>query len=438
MARTDKHRKRRRLKQSVVPWLMLPLVVFMIGWLAFDSLWPEPEEVEIVAPVTEQIEKAVEEEPEPVEEQEPVETDEQQPIEIGSEATDDPEYVSETYVEVVTKPVTPETKEPQKDESLLLVDASGTVFTVYTDSQQGSGFLYTSKGDIVTNAHVVEGSYYVTVANSNGQKFQGFVAGISLTTDIALIRVPDLKGKQPLAIASAMAPIDTPVTAIGSPRNKANTSTTGVITATGVRIEDQYVYDNLYEMTAPIDNGSSGGPLFRNDTGEIIGINSIVALDGDKRGYAMPIHLYSGILSQFSSEADTIEAEENEAPGNIEDAYFSEEMLTYFALDFSELVHLNIVDEANGYYSYHRMEGATSVDEAVKAYRTQVIEQIENPIFEPATIHAIEILDDKAFITMDLVTIGDDAEGQQVRVVKPVQLEVIIDSFGDYKVNTIQ
>lgn len=435
MARSERHRK--KLKKSVIPWLLLPFLLLISGWLVYDFITPKQEQ-EVVAPVTEQIiedEEQVEQVEQPEEptetQQEPTETTQQ------TEESSDSEYDSETYVEVVTKPVTPETKEPQKDESLLLVDASGTVFTIYTDSKQGSGFLYTSKGDIVTNAHVVEGAYTVTVANSKGQKFQGFVAGISLTSDIALIRVPDLKGKQPLSIASQMAPVDTAVTAIGSPRDKANTSTTGVITRTNIRIEDQYVYDSLYEMTAPIDNGSSGGPLFRNDTGEIIGINSIVALDGNHLGYAMPIHLFSGVLAQYSATADEMEAEHSEAPGETQDAYLSEELLTYFALDFSELVHLHIVDETNDYYTYHRTDGATSVDEAVAAYRAQVHEQIDEPIFEPATIHGIEITEDKAFVSMDLVTIGD-AEGQQVRVIKPIQLEVIIDEFGDYKVNTIQ
>ena len=63
---------------------------------------------------------------------------------------------------------------------------------------QGSGFLFNKKGDIITNAHVAKDASYVFVTNEHGQEFEGQVIGISKKTDVALIRVPDLAGKDPL------------------------------------------------------------------------------------------------------------------------------------------------------------------------------------------------------------------------------------------------
>src|SRR5690606_27750550 len=106
--------------------------------------------------------------------------------------------------------------------------------------------------------------------------FNGRIIGISDTADIALVRVEDMAGKQPLPIELEKASVGTKVFAIGSPENISNTSTEGEITATDKSFVDGYHYDDLYEMTANIKRGSSGGPLISADTGNVLGINSII------------------------------------------------------------------------------------------------------------------------------------------------------------------
>lgn len=427
--------RRKRLKKKYIPLLLLLPILAVILLLTFNFLNPEDSEPDISRPVVE--------EPEPIEEEQ---VEEQSIEEEAEEVTEQPqedteedeqtdyESVTEVSVTVQTDPVK---EEPKKEPGLLLTEATGTVFTIYSDTAQGSGFLYNSKGDIITNAHVVKGSYDVIVKNNTGQTLHGYVAGVSLKSDLALIRVPDLAGKQPMRVASTMAPINTEVTAIGSPNDKANTASTGKITDINVRIEDEYVYENLYEMTASIAPGSSGGPLFRNDTGEVIGINSIVGVGTDSTyGYAIPIHLVSGILAQFSKDADSIEEEGYEPPNNREDAYFSEELVTAFTSDFSELFYMYLSDETKNYYVYSFPENSPFLS-VVENMRIELLAEASDFEYQANQIQAIEIMEDRAKVAMTLVYTGMVGE-EQVVLERPVNLTIQIDEFGDYKITEIQ
>ncbi len=104
------------------------------------------------------------------------------------------EKPSENAVEVVKSE--PEEKEASINERTgtngkreIIKEAQSKVFTVFTDSAQGSGFLFNSNGDLVTNAHVVTGYTEVVVKDSNGMEYPGRIIGISDEVDIALIRV---------------------------------------------------------------------------------------------------------------------------------------------------------------------------------------------------------------------------------------------------------
>ncbi|WP_392454651.1 S1C family serine protease [Chryseomicrobium aureum] len=429
-----KERRRKRLKRKYIPLLLLiPLLIITVV-LASNWFKPEVVDQEITRPVVEEPEPIEEEPIEEIEPQEEIVTEE--PKEEVAEEPKEPDYESVTEVSVRI-PTTPVKEEPKKEPGLLLTEATGTVFTVYSDTSQGSGFLYNAKGDIITNAHVVRGSYDITVKNNTGQTFHGYVAGVSLTSDLALIRVPDLAGKQPMQFASTMAPVNTEVTAVGSPNDKANTATSGKITATNVRIEEEYVYENLYEMTASIAPGSSGGPLFRNDTGEVIGINSIVGVGTETYGYAIPIHLVSGILTQFSKDADSIEQEGYEPPQDREDAYLSDELLTAFASDFSELFYMYLLDETKNYYIYSLTENSPLIP-VVEAMRQELLAEASEFSYQANRIDAIEIVtEQQAFVSTTLVYSGMK-DGEQVVLERPINLKIEIDEFGDYKITDIQ
>jgi len=439
MTRRSAQRKKRFAKR-LLPIIILPLVL-VIGYLLVQSYFlPEQQiENEIVAPTPEQpVEETEEvevEEPEP----EPEHEVEQPSTPVAEEPAEEQEteYESITEVEVVVDTEKANDDEQENEASLVLANATGAVYTLYSAEAQGSGFLYNTKGDIVTNAHVVQDSTEISVVNATGQTFTGYVIGKSQSVDFAVVRVPQLAGKEPLQMASSMAAIGDDVTAIGSPRNQANVATTGKITATNVTIDDGYLYDQLYEMTAQIEPGSSGGPLFSNKTGAVIGINSIVQTTNPRIGYAMPIHLVTGLAAQYVSEADEKgeDAYQPEEPV-VEPIQFTEEFLTAYTFDFNESLYYYLTDETLSYYIYF-FKSQEVADAIIPAYRTDVLSKAVTPEFRTPVIQSIEIGEESSTVIFDVI-VADTSTEEPTLYQRTFTMEVIIDEFGDYRINSLQ
>jgi serine protease Do len=158
------------------------------------------------------------------------------------------------------------------------------------DGTLGSGFLYNDKGDIVTNAHVVANATDVKVKTTDSNEFDGKVIGLSTEIDVALVRVPGMEGIDPLRIArERKGEIADEILALGSPLGFQNTVTTGIISGLDRTLDiPPFEYKNLYQISAPIAPGNSGGPLVDGKTGEVLGINSAVANQGNI-GFSIPI-----------------------------------------------------------------------------------------------------------------------------------------------------
>lgn len=172
----------------------------------------------------------------------------------------------------------------ENQQRVVLIVADG-----YEGEMFGSGFLYNERGDIVTNAHVVEGADTVTVKMADSTYYEGTVIGIGGETDIALVRVPELAGTKPMKIKRAKAEVGDEVIAFGSPLGLENTVTTGIISGVDRDFDlDPYMYEDAYQISAPIAPGNSGGPLVSKETGEVIGINSAGA-DQGSIGFSIPI-----------------------------------------------------------------------------------------------------------------------------------------------------
>lgn len=159
------------------------------------------------------------------------------------------------------------------------------------DGSLGSGFLYNEQGDIITNAHVVAGAQNVKVKTADARTLAGKVIGIGTDMDIAVVRVSELVGTEPLKLAQKdSADVGDNVLALGSPLGLQNTITTGIISGVGRDFTiDPYVYTNLYQISAPIAPGNSGGPLIHADTGEVLGINSAMASESNTIGFSIPV-----------------------------------------------------------------------------------------------------------------------------------------------------
>ncbi|MGD6818339.1 S1C family serine protease [Metabacillus sp. 84] len=154
----------------------------------------------------------------------------------------------------------------------------------------GSGFLYNEKGDVITNAHVVADSENVLVLTKDSREMPGEVIGVNPTRDIAVVRVKDLEGTDPLSVErEKKSAIGDEVLALGSPLGLQNTVTDGIISGVDreINIEETY-YKDAYQISAPIAPGNSGGPLIDKKSGKVIGINS-AATDQGTIGFSIPI-----------------------------------------------------------------------------------------------------------------------------------------------------
>jgi serine protease Do len=154
----------------------------------------------------------------------------------------------------------------------------------------GSGFIVSTDGYILTNAHVVDDAAEVTVKLTDKREFQAKVLGIDKRTDVALVKI-DAKGLPAVRIGDASkARVGEWVAAIGSPFGLENTVTAGIISAKSRSLPDE-TYVPFIQTDVAINPGNSGGPLF-NMAGEVIGINSqIYSRTGGYMGlsFAIPI-----------------------------------------------------------------------------------------------------------------------------------------------------
>ncbi|OXM14042.1 S1C family serine protease [Paenibacillus herberti] len=172
----------------------------------------------------------------------------------------------------------------------IIFNTQKKVVTISSDSGLGSGFLYNDKGDVLTNAHVVAGSRTVRVTTSDARELTGEVIGIGTDLDIAVVRVPELAGSQPLKLErGGRVEVGDPVIAVGSPLGLQSTVTTGIVSGLGRSfMMKPYTYRNLYQISAPIAPGNSGGPLIDQTTGAVLGMNSAEMQDGEI-GFSIPI-----------------------------------------------------------------------------------------------------------------------------------------------------
>jgi len=167
----------------------------------------------------------------------------------------------------------------------------------------GSGFIMNREGYIVTNNHVIEKADQIVVKLSGGKEYEAAVVGRDPNTDLALIKIDADEGLKPLKMGdSDTAPIGDWVVAIGSPFGLEQTVTAGIVSAKG-RVIGAGPYDDFIQTDASINPGNSGGPLL-NMKGEVVGINTAIVASGQGIGFAIPVNLAKGILSQLKDSGE--------------------------------------------------------------------------------------------------------------------------------------
>jgi serine protease Do len=169
----------------------------------------------------------------------------------------------------------------------------------------GSGFILSTDGYVMTNAHVVEGADDITVTLSDRREFKGKVIGTDRRTDVALIKIeatglPNVKIGDPNKLR-----VGEWVVAIGSPFGLENTVTAGIVSAKG-RETGEFL--PFIQTDVAVNPGNSGGPLI-NMRGEVIGINSqIFTTSGGYNGisFAIPIDEAINVQQQLRAAGRVI------------------------------------------------------------------------------------------------------------------------------------
>jgi serine protease Do len=164
---------------------------------------------------------------------------------------------------------------------------------------EGSGFVVSADGYILTNAHVVDDANEVTVRTTDRREYRAKVVGIDKSTDVAVIKI-DAKNLPVVRIGDPNAlKAGEWVIAIGSPFGFENSVTAGIVSAKARSLDAAYT--PFIQTDVAVNPGNSGGPLF-NLQGEVVGINSqIYSRTGGYQGvsFAIPIDVAMNVKGQL-------------------------------------------------------------------------------------------------------------------------------------------
>ncbi|HET7341100.1 MAG TPA: trypsin-like peptidase domain-containing protein [Methylomirabilota bacterium] len=159
----------------------------------------------------------------------------------------------------------------------------------------GSGLIIDRAGEVLTNAHVVDGAASLLVTLDNGSKVGARLVGLDPVLDIALLHL-DGSATPPVATLgdSAGVKVGDDVVAIGNPIGLDQTMTRGIVSGLN-RMLPGISDEPMIQTDAPINPGNSGGPLV-DRCGRVIGINTLISEDAQSIGFAIPINAARAVL----------------------------------------------------------------------------------------------------------------------------------------------
>ncbi|HLI90665.1 MAG TPA: trypsin-like peptidase domain-containing protein [Ktedonobacteraceae bacterium] len=172
----------------------------------------------------------------------------------------------------------------------------------------GSGFIFASDGQILTNAHVVENARRIRVTLADGRTFDAGLVGSDPDVDVAILRigadhlpVAEL-GRVPLRVGQL-------VIAVGNPYGLNWTVTAGVISALGRTLEAPGVrrMTKLIQTDTPINPGNSGGPLV-DSAGRVVGITTAMMPMAQGLGFSVPLDTVKEVIARFSQKREATQA----------------------------------------------------------------------------------------------------------------------------------
>jgi serine protease Do len=164
----------------------------------------------------------------------------------------------------------------------------------------GSGFIIREDGYLVTNAHVVADADRIQVRLTDGRRFDAKMIGLDERVDLALLKI-DAQALPVAALGdSNRTRVGEFVLALGHPFGLEQTVSFGIVSRKGSPIQVAAPGFEFIQTDAAVNPGNSGGPLV-NMAGEVIGINSMAAVNGSI-GFAIPVNLVKALLPQLAEK----------------------------------------------------------------------------------------------------------------------------------------
>jgi putative serine protease PepD len=189
------------------------------------------------------------------------------------------------------------------------------VVKITTESGLGTGIVLDSRGDILTNDHVVEGANRFNVSfDSSNQTHSAKLVGTDPSDDLAVIKLTDTSGLNltPLTLGdSNTVQVGDTVYALGNPFGYTNSFSEGIVSGLdrSMTAPNGFTIGHSIQTDAAINPGNSGGPLL-NGNGEVVGINAQIASNGSPDtgqgqnngvGFAIPINTAKSVIGQLES-----------------------------------------------------------------------------------------------------------------------------------------
>ncbi|MCC2096336.1 MAG: Do family serine endopeptidase [Hyphomicrobiales bacterium] len=163
---------------------------------------------------------------------------------------------------------------------------------------QGSGFIISEDGYVVTNNHVVKNARKVQLTFDGGKTVEAHVVGTDEKTDLALLKINEGGKYKYVTFAKKLPRVGDWVVAVGNPFGLGGTVTAGIVSARGRDIGSG-PYDDFLQIDAPVNRGNSGGPTF-NSSGEVVGVNTAIYSPSGGSvgiGFAIPANVVQNVVT---------------------------------------------------------------------------------------------------------------------------------------------
>ena len=216
-----------------------------------------------------------------------------------------------------TAPVPDLSQMPQMFRDFLGADPKA--FRPQQRTGEGSGFIVSADGLVLTNHHVIDGADTIRARFTDGREVNAKVIGSDATIDVALLKLEsnDTWPFVNLGTSKNLEVGDWDV-AVGNPLGLGTTVTAGIVSGKG-RALGHGVYDDFLQTDAAINQGNSGGPLFNLD-GQVVGMNTAIIAGANTIGFAIPIDMVKDAIEDLRTRGHVARGYIGIRPDNSKDA----------------------------------------------------------------------------------------------------------------------